>query len=202
MWRTVAYYWEKGGVINGLIFVVCCVVVYIGLGKLRQYARYRRARTRLVGLLGQPGCSAAAIGESGDWLARRLLDEAGGMPRSASFYRNRLREILLEQVPRLESGLDTMAAWIAAAPLLGLLGTVFGMIRTFSIIMEFGVGNPNLLSEGISVSLLTTQAGLLVAFPCLLFHNVLQDRKGALVKALIADGERLIGCLCGESSHA
>lgn len=202
MWRTVAYYWEKGGLINGLIFFVCCVVVYIGLGKLRQYGRYRRSRKRLNGLLAQPGCSPQAIAVSGDWLARRLIDEAGGHERSASFYRNRLREILLEQVPRLESGLDTMAAWIAAAPLLGLLGTVFGMIRTFSIIMEFGVGNPNLLSEGISVSLLTTQAGLLVAFPCLLFHNVLQDRKGAIVKALIADGERVVSCLCGEAGNA
>ncbi len=202
MWRTVAYYWEKGGVINGLIFLVCCVVVYIGLGKLRQYGRYRRARGHLDRLLGQPGCTPESVVASGDWLARRLVDEAGGGKRPASFYRNRLREILLEQVPRLESGLDTMAAWIAVAPLLGLLGTVFGMIRTFSIIMEFGVGNPNLLSEGISVSLLTTQAGLLVAFPCLLFHNVLQDRKSAIVKALIADGERVVSCLCGEVEHA
>lgn len=200
MLRLVVYYWEKGGVINALIFLVCCVVVYIGTGKIAQYRRFRRSRRELEPLLAHNSVSRDQLGSSGDWFAEALIRGADDA-RPASYYHNRMREVLLEQVPRLEAGLDTMAAWIGVAPLLGLLGTVVGMIRTFSIIMEFGVGNPSLLSEGISVSLLTTQAGLLVAFPCLLFHNVLQDRKNGLVKVLVADGERIIARVSEERSH-
>jgi len=59
------------------------------------------------------------------------------------------------------------------APLLGLLGTVTGMISTFDIITEFGTGDPKLLSEGISIALVTTEVGLAVAIPTLLFGNIL-----------------------------
>jgi len=61
-----------------------------------------------------------------------------------------------------------IAALAAVAPLLGLLGTVMGMVHTFETIEHFGFGNPVLLADGISEALLTTQAGLLVAFPLLL----------------------------------
>ena len=63
-----------------------------------------------------------------------------------------------------------MAALIAAAPLLGLLGTVTGMIHTFRLITLFGVGDARLLADGISEALVTTEAGLCVAIPALLCH--------------------------------
>ena len=62
------------------------------------------------------------------------------------------------------------------APLLGLLGTVSGMVHTFKTIQQFGFGNPVLLADGISEALLTTQAGLLVAFPLMLVYNYLESR--------------------------
>ncbi len=61
----------------------------------------------------------------------------------------------------------------AVAPLLGLLGTVTGMISTFDIITEYGTGDPKLLSHGISEALITTELGLVVAIPTLLFGNIL-----------------------------
>lgn len=70
-----------------------------------------------------------------------------------------------------------IAALAAVAPLLGLLGTVMGMVRTFSTIERFGFGNPALLADGISEALLTTQAGLLVAFPLLLANTYLKRKK-------------------------
>ncbi|GHV11760.1 hypothetical protein AGMMS49938_03060 [Fibrobacterales bacterium] len=69
----------------------------------------------------------------------------------------------------------TITALAAVAPLLGLLGTVSGMVHTFETIERFGFGNPVLLASGISEALLTTQAGLLIAFP-LLIVNALQKR--------------------------
>jgi len=71
-----------------------------------------------------------------------------------------------------------IAALAAVAPLLGLLGTVMGMVHTFETIQRFGFGNPALLADGISEALLTTQAGLLVAFP-LLFAITYIRRKGS-----------------------
>ena len=69
---------------------------------------------------------------------------------------------------------STIAKLAALAPLLGLLGTVSGMTHTFQTITRFGFGNPVLLAEGISEALLTTEAGLLVAFPVVICANIVR----------------------------
>ncbi len=70
----------------------------------------------------------------------------------------------------------TIAACASLAPMLGLLGTVSGMVHVFKTIQLFGFGNPVLIADGISEALLTTQAGLLVAFPIVLANNHLQSK--------------------------
>jgi len=70
-----------------------------------------------------------------------------------------------------------IATLAAVAPLLGLLGTIIGMIHTFETIERFGFGNSTLLADGISEALLTTQAGLLVAFPLLLANTYIKRKK-------------------------
>jgi biopolymer transport protein ExbB len=76
----------------------------------------------------------------------------------------------------LSKSLKTIVTCASIAPLLGLLGTVSGMVHTFETIQKFGFGNPVLLADGISEALLTTQAGLLVAFPLMLVYNYLERR--------------------------
>lgn len=76
----------------------------------------------------------------------------------------------------LDKSLKTISTCAAIAPMLGLLGTVSGMVHTFETIQLFGFGNPVLLADGISEALLTTQAGLLVAFPLMLAYNYLASR--------------------------
>lgn len=76
----------------------------------------------------------------------------------------------------LSKSLKTIATCASIAPMLGLLGTVSGMVHTFETIQLFGFGNPVLLADGISEALLTTQAGLLVAFPLMLTYNYLENR--------------------------
>ncbi|RKZ19422.1 MotA/TolQ/ExbB proton channel family protein [bacterium] len=66
---------------------------------------------------------------------------------------------------RVDGGLRLAEVLVAVAPLLGLLGTVLGMIETFEVISVFGTGNPRALASGISVAMITTQSGLLVAIP-------------------------------------
>jgi len=76
----------------------------------------------------------------------------------------------------LSKSLKTISMCASLAPMLGLLGTVSGMVHTFEVIQLFGFGNPVLLADGISEALLTTQAGLLVAFPLMLALNYLTER--------------------------
>ena len=73
----------------------------------------------------------------------------------------------------LSKSLKTISTCAALAPMMGLLGTVSGMVHTFETIKQFGFGNPVLLADGISEALLTTQAGLLVSFPLMLAYNYL-----------------------------
>lgn len=91
--------------------------------------------------------------------------------------RGTLEEILYEKIlvvrPKLERFLPFIALTAAAAPLLGLLGTVTGMIKTFNLITIFGTGDAKSLSSGISEALVTTELGLIVAIPALIIHGLL-----------------------------
>ncbi|MDT8408919.1 MAG: MotA/TolQ/ExbB proton channel family protein [Wenzhouxiangellaceae bacterium] len=91
--------------------------------------------------------------------------------------REHVEDIVSESILHENSHLNRFGSMIiviaAVSPLLGLLGTVTGMIATFDVITEFGTGDPKLLSGGISIALVTTELGLIVAIPLLLFGNLL-----------------------------
>lgn len=95
-----------------------------------------------------------------------------------------LDEAVLKEVPSLESGLNALKILAAVGPLLGLLGTVTGMIITFQQITLFGTGDPKLMAGGISQALVTTVMGLVMAIPLLLLHSFLQTRSRDLVHLL------------------
>ncbi|MFP4521067.1 MAG: MotA/TolQ/ExbB proton channel family protein [Fibrobacterota bacterium] len=86
-------------------------------------------------------------------------------------------EYIIKNWSRMEEGFSTIRVLTAAIPLLGLLGTVTGMVRTFRVITMFGSGNPVLLAGGISEALLTTQSGLVLAFPAIIFLVTVSNRK-------------------------
>ncbi len=92
-----------------------------------------------------------------------------------------LQEAILKQLPRLERFLSTLNIIAAIAPLLGLLGTVTGMIKTFHTMTLFGAGNPKLMSGGISEALITTEFGLMVAIPVMFFHSLLSRKVDKIV---------------------
>jgi biopolymer transport protein ExbB len=105
---------------------------------------------------------------------------------------SKLDEVMKMQVPELERFLSTVAILASAAPLIGLLGTVTGMVRTFEVISAFGTGNQSLMSESIAEALLATQNGLLVAFPLLILHMQLASRARALEDGALSLGKILI----------
>ncbi len=84
-------------------------------------------------------------------------------------------------VHELERYLNTLGTIAAISPLLGLLGTVIGMVQVFAAITTHGVGNPAVLADGISQALITTAAGLSVAIPALIGYRYLRGRVDALV---------------------
>ena len=98
-------------------------------------------------------------------------------------------------VHELKRYLDTLGTIAAITPLLGLLGTVIGMIRVFGVITAQGVGEPRLLAGGISEALITTAAGLTVAIPSLLFHRFLRGRVDELVLTMEQEALKLVAAL-------
>jgi biopolymer transport protein ExbB len=96
----------------------------------------------------------------------------------------KLDETILKTAPILERGIPTIKILSAVAPLLGLLGTVTGMIATFQSITLFGTGDPKLMAGGISTALITTVLGLVCAIPLLLLHNVVSAKSKGLIQIL------------------
>ena len=98
------------------------------------------------------------------WLVKEAIEERGG------------REAVI-----LEKRVGILATVGNLAPLLGLLGTVSGMIKTFNVISVEGVGNPSSLAGGIAEALITTAAGLCVAIPTLVCYRILRDKAESLI---------------------
>lgn len=107
--------------------------------------------------------------------ARVLKSTIRNIDRDREHIEDIIAESIIHESTRLDKLSSTILVIAAVAPLLGLLGTVTGMIATFDIITEFGTGDPKLLSGGIAIALVTTELGLIVAIPLLLGGNLLNS---------------------------
>ena len=116
-----------------------------------------------------------------------LVDAVEHSEESKELIEEVMYERMLEVQPRLERLLPFIAVTAATAPLMGLLGTVTGMINTFKLITIFGTGDAKQLSSGISEALVTTEFGLIVAIPSLIMHALLNRR----AQGVMANMERM-----------
>ncbi len=124
---------------------------------------------------------AKTLAESGKGVLARVLNSClKHSDNTRSRAEQSVKEMLLDELPNLDKYLDTLAVLAAAAPLMGLLGTVTGMIDMFEAITKFGTGDPRLLAGGISEALITTELGLAIAIPVLLIHNYLRNRRNSI----------------------
>ncbi|MBO9482997.1 MotA/TolQ/ExbB proton channel family protein [Salinisphaera sp. G21_0] len=96
----------------------------------------------------------------------------------------KLDEIIMRAAPSIERGVGGIKLIASVAPLLGLLGTVVGMIATFQAITLFGTGDPKLMANGISEALVTTMLGLVVAIPTLFTHSLVNSKSRRLIQVL------------------
>ena len=126
---------------------------------------------------------------------------AAGLVNS-KYGREIMKESIQEEashvVHELERYLNFLGTIAAITPLLGLLGTVIGMIKVFTAIMVEGTGNAAVLAGGISEALITTAAGLSVAIPTLMFHRFFLRRVDNLVVGLEQEAQKLVEVLHGE----
>lgn len=124
---------------------------------------------------------------------------AGLMSRSLG--RDVMKESIAESgrqiTHKLERFLNTLGTIANITPLLGLLGTVLGMIKVFAAIVSHGVGDPTILADGISQALITTAAGLTVAIPCVIFHRYFDGLVDAYVINMEEESLKLISVIHG-----
>jgi biopolymer transport protein ExbB len=154
-----------------------------------------------VGILGLLLClwKAIVLYSTGAKISRQLKTDSANksnpLGRVMSIYTDnpeadietlelKLDEAILRETAPLESGLSFIKVLYVVAPLLGLLGTVVGMIATFQMITLFGTGDPRMMAGGISTALVTTVLGLVVAIPLTLFHSFLQGKSKSLIQVL------------------
>lgn len=113
-----------------------------------------------------------------------------------------IEEVASHEIHEMERYLNALGTVAAVAPLMGLLGTVIGMIKVFAEIMVAGTGQANVLAGGISEALITTAAGLVVAIPALICHRILQRRVDELVVYMEQESLKLVDVLHGDREVA
>jgi len=100
-----------------------------------------------------------------------MMAYEGAKDKDSEVVELKLDEQILRESPKFERGLTILKLLAGIAPLLGLLGTVTGMIETFQAMMIYGTGDPQLMAGGISEALITTMLGLVAAIPLLVLHS-------------------------------
>jgi len=190
----------SGGWIMWPIIASSFVVWWLGLWQW--YAVYRLDGVRKEFTRQWMKNDVQEVPSCGYTLCDDLLRKRASGSLTTAFFSTEFTAAFLPLVTGIAAHLRTMGVWVSVAPLMGLLGTVVGMIETFKIITVYGVGNPALTAEGISIALLTTEAGLTVAFPGMLLQVFVSNRRNKLRQKLAADSERLERTLCGTTEKS
>lgn len=205
----------KGGLLNFLarggpvmvpLLVVAALALALIIERLFSLRRESRGATRfaneIVDTYRTKGLAQAlALAKGGRGALARVMRaglEKVGAP--ADIFEESLHEAALAQLPRLERYLSTIAVLATVAPLMGLLGTVTGMISAFDTITAFGASDPRLLSGGISEALITTETGLIIAIPVLLVHGFLSARVDRITADIEQGSSRLIAAVSEEAA--
>lgn len=136
--------------------------------------------------------------KSSSQLGRILASGLSNSRHGRDVMKDSIEESASQVVHELEKYLSILGTIASTAPLLGLLGTVFGMIKVFSAIMVEGTGNAGVLAGGISQALITTAAGLCVAIPAMVMHRYYLRRIDSIVVTMEQESVKLVDALHSE----
>ncbi len=149
---------------------------------------------------GQLSAEYLAGVRDGSPLGRILVAGLSNAVHGREIMKESIEEVAAQVVHELERFLNPLGTIAAITPLLGLLGTVIGMIEVFNQIMLQGTGNAGVLAGGISQALLTTASGLSVAIPALIFHRFFRRRIDSLIVTMEQEAVKLVERMHGERS--
>ena len=138
----------------------------------------------------------------GSPLGRILVAGLVNRHHSRLVMKESIEEVGRHVAHELERFLNTLGTIASITPLLGLLGTVVGMIKVFAVITTQGVGDPGVLAEGISQALITTAAGLTVAIPSLMFFRYFRGKVDALVMTMEQEALKMVEVMHGKREKA
>ena len=185
--ETLVEHMQKGGIVMIPILGLAALALFIAFLKWVQLARVPMPSERkIITLLSdfhhrRHQSAKDRIAQLKGPVSHMLQTAIDHINEPKELVEEMMYEKILETRMRLNKGLPFIAVCASSAPLLGLLGTVTGIISTFKLITAFGAGDVKMLSGGISEALVTTEFGLIVAIPSLLFHAFLNRRAKSLV---------------------
>ena len=196
---------EKGGPVVWPILGIGLLALIIALERIVFLNRFHANTDRLMGrvndLAGKgdwAGCDKVLQHDQGKPVNNVLRAGLSAINEKRETLESVLQEAILKELPRLERFLPALNILGAVAPLLGLLGTVTGMIETFRVITLHGAGDPRMMSGGISEALVTTMLGLSVAIPIMLVHTFLRRRLDHIVGDMEEKAVALSNIICRE----
>ena len=166
---------DQGGPVGYTIVAVAALGILLGLYKLVTL-------TLTNGAVSAQARSKRA--NKGNPLGRVMQAYEGTNTADVETVALKMDDAVLKEIPKLEGGLNFIKVLAAVAPLMGLLGTVIGMINTFQAITLFGTGDPQIMAGGISEALVTTVLGLIAAIPLLLLHAFASGSARSVVATL------------------
>ncbi len=175
---------RHGGPVIWIIFLVSLYGVTL---VVERWLRYRNAEEEI----------AAALRKEGEWgggLLQPMVEASlpNGDGESKEALADRVRNAYAEAAAQMEIRLGAISVLGSLLPMLGILGTVVGMIAAFNAIAIHGAGDPKILADGISQALLTTEAGLITSIPLVYLHQLLADRADRIVRRLDECAARLL----------
>ena len=194
---------KAGGWLMAPILLCSAAAMAITIERFWTLQRKRIAPSDLVvqvwqwaraGVLTEERIRAVAKGSP---LGRVLAAGLVSRDRSRELMKERIEDVGRHVVHELERYLNTLGTIASITPLLGLLGTVIGMIRVFAVITTQGVGDAGVLAGGISQALITTAAGLTVAIPSLFFYRYFRSRVDELVVTMERETLKMVEALDG-----
>ncbi len=192
---------QQGGWILVLLLLLTLYAAYVFFERFLALRREKVGGERLMREVdaavrrGQTEVALEAARAHGGTLGRFLLAGLARVPFGVAAVDASLKAALLEEEARLSRGLGMLSVTAQVAPLLGLLGTVSGMIRAFNVLATQGQTTAKLLAGGIGEALFTTAAGLIVAIPALIAYHYLAGRVDDILSELEQRREEFLGIL-------
>lgn len=189
-WQAFQKWFKEGGLVMWplivLFFISLLLIVERSLVFTYKGWQLKRDIRSIMPLLRQGKMEQAAKeAEKRDSAVARITEALlHGRALGREWADKTVKQVLFREIPSLEKRLPFISSLGTTAPLLGLLGTVSGMVKLFSVITEVGTNDTRILSAGISEALVATEAGLLVAIPAMLLHGLLTEKLDSILSRL------------------